>query len=1082
MNLSKRLTFSIFSILFVAVLFVAPNAMAQVTVTAYTTTTAATTTAGEKIVITLTYSEAPTPRPDFSHFTTADNAISHPDDTDSDRDVLAASYNDGTNAISVALGGTGKTITLTFTGPAGDGTSVGADIALPSGLQLRGYGGTGASPVDITDVTESTKALIDDGTNAPTPLGLSVNYIGGKTYVVYVRGTNATTPTTLPHLPAGIAGATIAAGSQVIRTIFADGTSANSNMAMPDLEDFFWVGGGTIDLNVEDTAKDSRHLIINEVMWAVDNRLIGETGRTDQQWIEVYNRLATPAPSPTFVFTNNPSGLNPPDATEKGTSDRLSNIPSYVSAWNVKGQNGTSKLSEANDPTIIGADPVFKSMYRKTDKQNADGTNAGHWEVSTRPYRNGFYGSPGSVNVRGVLPSVRKPTTRFTPPKNSVVINELYNADDKKNDWLEIRAIADTNLENWTLSKVTALDTETEICRFPKQTIRAGEVWLIVNTELGESTNLAPGMQIGVERENQVRGAGSHKYLKIDNFEIPEDNDGNYLLVLRTAKGWERWKSRDRMHDVVGPARFAHKTRNQADGKIEPHSGDQYWETEIWPINGWTGLKAHNAGDSNNSNAYLQPDRKLAKGKAWVRNGTNNGFLKDGISGVGYKGGLGYGRNIGTDKALGTPGYDNGIVKGKTTDLGADRALYISELMLTTDRGRYPQWIELYNNSDVAIDLAADGTDPKDGWHLIIENHDSGTWASKDRPVYVDIKLKELFTGDSRMIPPRETVLIVSDKGRNSKTEYFPSHRVASIWERKRSDFKMATRRDMFLNAAGGFYIKIVDGDGNVSDEVGNLDGIKSDARRGVNIDMPVGFMWPTNMTAEGYRSSLIRLRHGGTPGIASGARGMPGTPRVAVPTRDDDGNATDDAGAVIPMGVRWRGAGAVGSTGTQMLTFAKYDKHAWVHAVDAKMAFTQDTWYGASTDHGTPLHIGGTPLPVSLSYFRPTLEDSEVVIRWTTESELDNAGFNIYRSESRDGEFKQVNAELIQGKGTTGERSTYKWVDTSAKPDAVYFYQIEDVSFAGERQTLATTKLKGLISAKGKLTTTWGNIKEASQ
>ena len=70
----------------------------------------------------------------------------------------------------------------------------------------------------------------------------------------------------------------------------------------------------------------------------------------------------------------------------------------------------------------------------------------------------------------------------------------------------------------------------------------------------------------------------------------------------------------------------------------------------------------------------------------------------------------------------------------------------------------------------------------------------------------------------------------------------------------------------------------------------------------------------------------------------------------------------------------------------------------------------------------------------------------------------------------------------LIQGKGTTGERSTYKWVDTTAKPNAVYFYQIEDVSFAGERGLLAMTKLKGLISAKGKLTTSWGNIKDASQ
>ncbi len=112
------------------------------------------------------------------------------------------------------------------------------------------------------------------------------------------------------------------------------------------------------------------------------------------------------------------------------------------------------------------------------------------------------------------------------------------------------------------------------------------------------------------------------------------------------------------------------------------------------------------------------------------------------------------------------------------------------------------------------------------------------------------------------------------------------------------------------------------------------------------------------------------------------------------------------------------------------------------------------------------------------MSFFRPSLEDGRVVIRWTTESELDNAGFNILRSHSRNGEFKQVNEKLIQGKGTSAERSIYKWVDVSAKSGVVYYYQIEDVSFAGERSTLITTKLKGLISAKNKLRIMWSELK----
>ena len=123
-------------------------------------------------------------------------------------------------------------------------------------------------------------------------------------------------------------------------------------------------------------------------------------------------------------------------------------------------------------------------------------------------------------------------------------------------------------------------------------------------------------------------------------------------------------------------------------------------------------------------------------------------------------------------------------------------------------------------------------------------------------------------------------------------------------------------------------------------------------------------------------------------------------------------------------------------------------------------------------------LKYGGEPLPVTLSYFRAEHTDTGVVLKWTTESEVDNAGFYIYRSATKDGEFKVVNPTMIQGAGTTGERNAYTWTDTTAKPNTMYFYQIEDVSHAGVRKQLATVRLRGLVSAKGKLTTRWADLK----
>ena len=116
--------------------------------------------------------------------------------------------------------------------------------------------------------------------------------------------------------------------------------------------------------------------------------------------------------------------------------------------------------------------------------------------------------------------------------------------------------------------------------------------------------------------------------------------------------------------------------------------------------------------------------------------------------------------------------------------------------------------------------------------------------------------------------------------------------------------------------------------------------------------------------------------------------------------------------------------------------------------------------------------------LPVTLSHFRAEHTHAGVILKWTTESEIDNAGFYIYRSPTKDGEFKVINSKIIQGAGTTGERNEYTWTDTTAKPNTVYYYRIEDVSHAGVREQLATVRLRGLISAAGKLTTRWADLK----
>ena len=144
-----------------------------------------------------------------------------------------------------------------------------------------------------------------------------------------------------------------------------------------------------------------------------------------------------------------------------------------------------------------------------------------------------------------------------------------------------------------------------------------------------------------------------------------------------------------------------------------------------------------------------------------------------------------------------------------------------------------------------------------------------------------------------------------------------------------------------------------------------------------------------------------------------------------------------------------------------------------------ADKQYVSPTYYGDENDRGTPGYRFGTPLPVQLSAFHPKRsETGTVLIRWTTESELDNAGFNLLRSEHRNGTFVVINPTLILGAGTSAEKHTYRFTDTTAKLNVVYYYRIEDVSFAGTHRTLTTMRLKGDMSPADKLTTMWSHLK----
>ncbi len=76
-----------------------------------------------------------------------------------------------------------------------------------------------------------------------------------------------------------------------------------------------------------------------------------------------------------------------------------------------------------------------------------------------------------------------------------------------------------------------------------------------------------------------------------------------------------------------------------------------------------------------------------------------------------------------------------------------------------------------------------------------------------------------------------------------------------------------------------------------------------------------------------------------------------------------------------------------------------------------------------------------------------------QVVVDWSTATELDTAGFNLYRAESPDGPFVQANDTLLPSSPDPLTGGEYTFTDTSVAPGITYFYQLEEVEYNGATQ-----------------------------
>lgn len=98
-------------------------------------------------------------------------------------------------------------------------------------------------------------------------------------------------------------------------------------------------------------------------------------------------------------------------------------------------------------------------------------------------------------------------------------------------------------------------------------------------------------------------------------------------------------------------------------------------------------------------------------------------------------------------------------------------------------------------------------------------------------------------------------------------------------------------------------------------------------------------------------------------------------------------------------------------------------------------------------------LLIPGVILVVGIAYLTGLMESlryTNLVIQWTTENEIDVLGYNLYRSDTPDGEFVQVNSTLIKPSADPLVSHEHTYTDEGRVRGRTYYYILETIDRNG--------------------------------
>lgn len=95
--------------------------------------------------------------------------------------------------------------------------------------------------------------------------------------------------------------------------------------------------------------------------------------------------------------------------------------------------------------------------------------------------------------------------------------------------------------------------------------------------------------------------------------------------------------------------------------------------------------------------------------------------------------------------------------------------------------------------------------------------------------------------------------------------------------------------------------------------------------------------------------------------------------------------------------------------------------------------------------------YVSENSLAVSLASFTADAQADGVHVGWETTSEINNAGFNLYRAESASGAQTKLNADLIPSQAPgSSQGALYEYLDANVASGRTYWYWLESVDISG--------------------------------